>query len=570
MLLDNVSNNHAVSWPTSTPASTRTHPHSTRSIGWFAFFCLALAVFLSLWRGQDANWDLLNYHYYNPYAWMNNRVAIDIAPAQLQSFHSPFADLPYYHIVRAGLPSWLGSSILGLPTAVALFFLGLIFRQLVPPASHTQQPIYLIAVVVLGATGAAGGPLVGTTMSEWHLVALFLAAIWLILRSNLPELDSTDRNEKRRNVFAWITLAGLLGGLAVGLKLTASTYAIGLAVLVFMLPKQLWLRLQCVVCLGIGGLAGALIAYGPWGYELWHRFGNPFFPYFNDIFQSPWAEPVRFADTRFVADSAWKFFTTPWLIMKATVGFITEMPFREWRMGLGIPAFVWLAWKTPELNVRRLWRALLLMFLTTYSAWAIFFGYYRYASLLELLSVMAVVALVANWAAHVSSPFKKYAILLLTVLLLMRTTIWPSWGRVPHGEMAVIATVPSMPNDSIVIIASLEPISYVIPSFPAHIPVISIVNNFMRPADGMVPRLYGLDQLAIQRVKAYQGHMFALVSMMNQKERYYSGVLIAEMIAPVGLTIDFKACRPIVSSIKNNALALCNVNRLWLPSASGL
>ena len=545
--------------------ANQSHAVPTISNGWFAFFCLVLAVFLALWRGQDANWDLLNYHYYNPYAWVNNRATLDIAPAQLQSFHSPFADLPYYYIVRAGLPSWLGCSILALPAATALFFLGLIFKQLVPIA---RQPVYLIAVTVLGATGAAGGPLVGTTMSEWHLAALFLAAIWLILRLNLPELDGADRKETRRSVFAAITLAGLLGGLAVGLKLTASTYAVGLAVLVFMLPKRFWLRLQCVLFLWIGGLIGALIAYGPWGYELWHRFGNPFFPYFNDIFRSPWAQAIRFADTRFVADGAWKFFAAPWLMMKVTVGFITEMPFREWRMGLGIPALILLTWQTPELNVRRLWRAVLLMFLTIYCLWIGLFGYYRYASLLELLLAIAIVALLANWIAPLQSPHKKNAILLIAVFLLMRATIWPSWGREPHGEMAVVSVIPNLPSDSMVIIASLEPISYVVPSFPPNIPVISVVNNFIRPADGAEPRLYLLDQLAIKRIRAHQGHMFALVSMKHQKERYYSGITIAAMIEPVGLAIDFSACKPIASPIKSKELALCKVDRAWLSSTS--
>ena len=127
-----------------------------------------------------------------------------------------------------------------------------------------------------------------------------------------------------------------------------------------------------------------------------------------------------------------------------------------------------------------------------------------------------------------------------------------------------------MPNDSMIVIASLEPISYVVPSFPAHNPVISIVNNFMRPASETEPRLYRLDQLAIQRVKQHRGHMFALVSMQHQKERYYSGVPIAEMIASVGLSIDFNACKPIASLVKNKELALCNVDRTWLASASSV
>ena len=190
--------------------------------GWqLALLCIGIAVFLSLWRGQDANWDLRNYHYYNPYAWVNGRAAIDIAPAQLQSFHSPYADLPYYYMAKAGFPSLLGSAILALPAAIALFFLALIAKPLLPAA---QPNIYLIAVLLIAATGAAGGPLVGTTMSEWHLLALFMCSVWLVLRPLYCENELVWGEPKLGSVLC----AGFLGGVAVGLKLTAGTYALGL------------------------------------------------------------------------------------------------------------------------------------------------------------------------------------------------------------------------------------------------------------------------------------------------------------------------------------------------------
>ena len=35
----------------------------------------------SLTFGRNTNWDLRNYHWYNPYAWLTDRYQIDIAPA---------------------------------------------------------------------------------------------------------------------------------------------------------------------------------------------------------------------------------------------------------------------------------------------------------------------------------------------------------------------------------------------------------------------------------------------------------------------------------------------------------
>src|SRR4051794_15305684 len=50
----------------------------------------------SLRLGQDTNWDILNYHLYNPYAFLNNRLTYDLAPAGLQSFFNPAVDIAYY------------------------------------------------------------------------------------------------------------------------------------------------------------------------------------------------------------------------------------------------------------------------------------------------------------------------------------------------------------------------------------------------------------------------------------------------------------------------------------------
>src|SRR6266571_3367462 len=61
---------------------------------------LAAAAAGSLLLGQDANWDLQNYHYYNPWAWWHGRTFTkDLAAAQIQTFHNPLLDLPFYWMV---------------------------------------------------------------------------------------------------------------------------------------------------------------------------------------------------------------------------------------------------------------------------------------------------------------------------------------------------------------------------------------------------------------------------------------------------------------------------------------
>jgi hypothetical protein len=55
-----------------------------------------------------------------------------------------------------------------------------------------------------------------------------------------------------------------------------------------------------VALLGLGGALGCALAYGAWGWFLWERFGNPFGPFFNDIFRSPWFPPENPRDTNFL------------------------------------------------------------------------------------------------------------------------------------------------------------------------------------------------------------------------------------------------------------------------------
>ena len=73
--------------------------------------------------GQDANWDLQNYHFYNAWAYVHDRLGWDLAPAQLQTFHNPLVDLPFYAMVAADWPPRWISFALALPAGIGAFFI---------------------------------------------------------------------------------------------------------------------------------------------------------------------------------------------------------------------------------------------------------------------------------------------------------------------------------------------------------------------------------------------------------------------------------------------------------------
>ena len=63
---------------------------------------------LSMLHGQDANWDLYNYHLYNPFAYLNDKLDIDLAPAGAQSYFNPALDVLHYLLLTGPWPPLSG------------------------------------------------------------------------------------------------------------------------------------------------------------------------------------------------------------------------------------------------------------------------------------------------------------------------------------------------------------------------------------------------------------------------------------------------------------------------------
>jgi hypothetical protein len=81
--------------------------------------CLAPFAFglLALFLGQDANWDLRNYHFYNAYAFLNNRYGQDLLPSQTPYFYNPLIDVPFFVLathVSARFAAFVLGSVQGL------------------------------------------------------------------------------------------------------------------------------------------------------------------------------------------------------------------------------------------------------------------------------------------------------------------------------------------------------------------------------------------------------------------------------------------------------------------------
>src|SRR4028119_51846 len=133
-------------------------------MGWGVFFaCWAAAAAVALALGRDASWDLRHYHYYNAYALLEGRWAVDLAPARAHSFPHPALAPPFYLLTRSPLNAWPRAvSVLQAGYAGVLAFLALAVANLACHGAAGRATAASGLVACFGLTGAATLPEGGT------------------------------------------------------------------------------------------------------------------------------------------------------------------------------------------------------------------------------------------------------------------------------------------------------------------------------------------------------------------------------------------------------------------------
>lgn len=499
--------------------------------------CLAGAVILGIAQGQDANWDLRNYHLYAPHALLHGRLDVDLAPAQVQTWLNPYWDCLYYWLATSGLDSRVTTGLLALPAGVALFVLALLARRLDPAQA---RGLALAAALAVAATGAAGAAVIGITMSDWHTVALVVGAMALALLAREPG--------RRRALLHG--LAGLCAGAAVGLKLTAAPYALGLGVMILVMPGSGRSRLGDLAALSLGGIAGFAALGGPWAWELWRRYQNPFFPFFNDVFRSPLVAARSFRDERFLARGLGALVALPFRLVRTSTFLVSEVPLRDARLAFGFAALAWLAFARRAGAARPAWRGVLALYVLAYVLWAAGFGILRYVVVLEVLASLAAVMAVATLAR---GRLRPVAIVALAVAL-VGWTRWPAWGRIRHGVQAVRVELPPVPADALVVLATQEPLGYVAARLPPTVPAVALLDNFLDPLD---PTPF--DRQVLARIRGHAGPVLLLTKRDAARE-VWAGRRVFDVLAALGLSPDMDRCGSVRSPMEDTVV-LCPLAR---------
>lgn len=437
--------------------------------------CLWLPLVLglaSLLLGQDDNWDLRNYHLYNPYAWLHGRIGTDLAPAGLQSYFNPLLD-----VFQAGLYRWLPAPLVGFVlgwlqglNAVLLIAIG---RRVLPAGSPPRR---VIGLAIAGCMAAVFLSELGNTMGD-NLTALFvLAGLWCALGAGGPKARRT------------LLVAGVLVGVAVGLKLTNAVYAVALAATLLLLPARPGRRIAPVALFGTGGLAGFALTSGYWFWQLWQRFGNPLFPQFGALWPNRLISNAGVADLRFLPHGLGEWLAWP-LLIAFDPSRVAESPVAElaWPvlylllLAWGI-TMAWRRWRgrpTAPLD----WRARCLAGFVAvgFLVWMAVFSIYRYLVPAEMLAPLLCWLLLRHllpprWA----EPGAAWVVALVALVGL--GGYGHNWGHASWARQAFRVELPAMPAGTAahatVALTGTAPMAWRIPFLPGELAFVGIGTNF--------------------------------------------------------------------------------------------
>ena len=200
--------------------------------------CTVLAVVTNCLLGKDMAWDELSYHLYAGFSAVHDRFAQDYFPAGPQSYFNPYIYAPLYYLVSSGLSSLEISSVLAIVHSAMLWLTYELAAAVCPWDNSRQRSMFGLCGIAFALINPILLQQIGSTFADITTGELVLAG-WLLLALAV-RVPSTAR----------VICAGLLCGIATGLKLTNSVHAIsGIAILI-MLPLTLGGRVRQGVAYG--------------------------------------------------------------------------------------------------------------------------------------------------------------------------------------------------------------------------------------------------------------------------------------------------------------------------------
>ena len=511
-----------MSLPQAQSRDLRLTPREWLFMGATIVFWAAVVVYL----GKDTSWDFRNYHWYIPYAFLNDRLGFDIAVAHQASYYNPLLDIPFYWLATH-YPSWFALAVLGAVQGANVVPLYLIARQTL---RIDDYKLGAAALALLGQTGGLTLSLLGL-----HYYDNVLSVFVLTSLAMLVVLPEALRSGALWKAAAIAFVAAFLTGMTVGLKLPEAPFAIGFAAALLALGGSWKHQIARLVAGAIGGALGAFLFAGHWMMLMDQLTGNPLFPYFNEHFQSALALKRNYRDLRFVPTHFWRQVLYP-IMFAEDYSVADDLPHRDIRAALAYVSVIAavIAWaigkrsKDPLITPEAA-RVLFVFSAVTYYAWLSVFAIYRYILTLEMLSPILIAAAIGLLPVPRRTQLLVLGALFFAALVFTKPDFL---DRAPLGDPYVDVAVPKIehPGHSMIVMTGNDPLGFIAPELPPRIPILRIDGWMLQPKDGS-----GLTKVMHRRVAAFKGDLYLLADANNMIRAH-------DALEDYDLAIDWAKC----------------------------
>jgi len=387
-----------------------------------------ICIFSSIVLGQDANWDSLNYHYYNAYSFLNGRMGWDIAPANMQTWFNPALDVPILWMTLH-LPAPLVSASLAALAAGNVVLSYWIARAVLGWPTDGIQRITATGIALVSCALTFWSPMfiseLGTTFGDNLGSLAVVAALYTVLRSGFSVKS-----------YFW---AGLWLGIAMSVKLTNANAVIAFVVAttaMFLRPAAWLAGLIRLAASGLGALVTFLPVGGAWLAYIYSRYGNPTFPIYNNVFHSEFYAPLSMTDARFVPGTFWDIISfLPRIAMGDHPS--AEVYYRDVRACIAVIAILVFVVLASSRRIRfqdgfslKNLTFVIVFYVAFLAVWLNFFGIARYALVLDQLApfISLAVASLLPWPGGAVR-----SLIAILVLGMVIATQPANWGRVAQG-----------------------------------------------------------------------------------------------------------------------------------------
>ena len=441
----------------------------------------------SLLLGADNNWDLRNYHLYNAFALLHNKLDIDLAPAGFQSYFNPLLDLPYYLAINHLPPRLLGF-LMGVVHGLNFVLVLAICRKLLVWLTDTDRQRTSILLALAGCLTANFLSELGNTMGD-NTTALFCLASILVALHAISRLSAHSANAM------WtLVAAGVLAGMAAGLKLTNAPYAVAICLGLLTLPVSPVMRVRGAFVFGIGVLAGLAGTAGFWFYTMWQTFGNPLFPQFGNLFPNPLAITAGVTDASWLPKGLWQQLLWPFII-SADAKKAGQIPIRQVIWAIAYLLLILLAVRGLAAKVRRSAtqvrnaatpglapdaRFLVVVVVLGFILWMKIFSIYRYLVPMDLLAPLVIYLLFTRLLPYSRARATSSWVIALATLLVLLGGV-RTWGHEGWSDKPFHVDVPALADSAHTTVLTTEddpPWGWLVMAFPPEVAFAQVNGNF--------------------------------------------------------------------------------------------